>query len=118
VPEFNELYAKLKRSIELSGKSQSTLTGQEFIRRFALHILPKGFTRIRHFGIPGSALKKSIIPGLQQQPGKPELPERPQPLHRPCPVCRTGQLVTLVTFPPDRPLKTLLLLMTASQNQR
>ncbi|WP_317132996.1 phage integrase N-terminal SAM-like domain-containing protein, partial [Arenibacter lacus] len=26
VPEFNELYRKLRRSIELSGKSQSTLT--------------------------------------------------------------------------------------------
>ncbi|WP_191089051.1 hypothetical protein [Arenibacter lacus] len=26
VPEFNELYRKLRRSIELSGKIQSTLT--------------------------------------------------------------------------------------------
>jgi hypothetical protein len=75
-----------------------TLTDQEFIRRFAMHVLPKGFTRIRHFGILSSALKKSIIPELQQQLGKPELPGRPEPVHRQCPVCKTGQLVTLITF--------------------
>lgn len=28
-----------------------TLTGEEFLRRFALHILPKAFVKIRHFGI-------------------------------------------------------------------
>ena len=26
------------------------LDGQEFVRRFLMHILPKGFMRIRHFG--------------------------------------------------------------------
>ena len=26
------------------------LTGQEFVRRFLLHVLPKGLMRIRHFG--------------------------------------------------------------------
>ena len=35
-------------------KSILTLSNQEFIRRFALHILPKGFTRIRHYGILSS----------------------------------------------------------------
>ena len=28
-----------------------TLSADEFIRRFILHILPPGFTRIRHFGL-------------------------------------------------------------------
>jgi hypothetical protein len=27
-----------------------TITAEEFIRRFLLHVLPKGFVRIRHFG--------------------------------------------------------------------
>jgi ssDNA-binding Zn-finger/Zn-ribbon topoisomerase 1 len=31
-----------------------TLTPIEFIRRFLLHILPKGFTKIRHFGLHAS----------------------------------------------------------------
>jgi hypothetical protein len=32
-------------------KKEMTLEGLEFIRRFALHILPKAFVRIRHYGI-------------------------------------------------------------------
>ena len=33
-----------------SKKRQMTLRASEFLRRFFLHILPKGFVRIRHFG--------------------------------------------------------------------
>ena len=98
-----------------------TLTDLEFIRRFAMHILPKGFTRIRHFGILSSALKSGVIPELQQQLGKPKLPKKPEPVHRPCPVCKAGQLVTLVTFtargPPEWILKALFPQLTVSQNQ-
>jgi hypothetical protein len=32
-------------------KSVMTLTAQEFLRRFLLHVLPSGFTRIRHYGL-------------------------------------------------------------------
>jgi hypothetical protein len=32
-----------------------TLATDEFIRRFMLHILPKGFHRIRHYGLFASA---------------------------------------------------------------
>jgi hypothetical protein len=32
-------------------KQKMTLSADEFLRRFLLHILPRGFTRIRHFGI-------------------------------------------------------------------
>jgi len=31
-----------------------TLRAQEFIRRFLLHVLPKGFPRIRHYGLLGN----------------------------------------------------------------
>jgi hypothetical protein len=31
-------------------KRKMTLTGEEFIRRFLLHVLPKGLVRIRHYG--------------------------------------------------------------------
>jgi hypothetical protein len=75
-----------------------TLTDHEFIRRFAMHILPKGFTRIRHYGILSSSLKNKIIPELQKQLGLPKLPERPPLVHRPCPKCKNGQLITIFTF--------------------
>lgn len=28
-----------------------TLPGAEFVRRFALHLLPKGFRKVRHYGL-------------------------------------------------------------------
>ena len=39
---------------------QATLTPVEFLRRFLLHVLPKGFVRIRHFGLlaPSSVSSK------------------------------------------------------------
>jgi len=34
-----------------SKTKQLTLKNEEFVRRFSLHILPKRFVRIRHYGI-------------------------------------------------------------------
>lgn len=77
---------------------QLKLSDAEFIRRFALHILPKGFTRIRHYGILSSSLKKTILPLIEQEIGKVELPAGDRIRHRQCPVCKTGQLVTFFHF--------------------
>jgi hypothetical protein len=38
-----------------------TLAPHEFIRRFLLHVLPKGFHRIRHYGLLASATCKANI---------------------------------------------------------
>ena len=44
------------------GKTKSiTLAGVEFLRRFCLHILPKGFMKIRYFGICASRVRATII---------------------------------------------------------
>jgi hypothetical protein len=77
------------------------LATREFTRRFALHVLPKGFTRIRHFGILSSSWKKVKLPALQEQTRseKCPLPEPPPALlHRKCPSCKKGKLVTVMTF--------------------
>ncbi|PLW99766.1 MAG: IS91 family transposase, partial [Marinilabiliales bacterium] len=68
---------------------------QEFVRRFALHILPKGFVRMRHYGILCSSKKGDIIPELQKILGKPEVHLSPVEIaHRICPVCRKGTMMT------------------------
>src|SRR5680860_389711 len=36
-----------------------TLTTDEFIRRFLLHVLPRGFHRIRHYGLLAGATRKA-----------------------------------------------------------
>jgi hypothetical protein len=43
------------------------LEDTEFIRRFALHLLPCGFVRIRHYGILSSTAKKETIRCIREQ---------------------------------------------------
>ena len=50
-------------------KHNIALDDTEFIRRFTLHILPKGFVRIRHFGFLSSRNKKQILGDLQMNIG-------------------------------------------------
>ena len=43
-----------------------TLLGTEFLRRFFLHVLPKGFVRIRHFGFLSNRFRASQLPLCRQ----------------------------------------------------
>ena len=43
-----------------------TLLGTEFLRRFFLHVLPKGFVRIRHFGFLANRFRASQLALCQQ----------------------------------------------------
>ena len=85
-----------------------------------MHILPKGFTRIRHYGILSSSWKKEKLPRLQAQIlNKPFVAITKKTdqgsglkmhLGR-CPSCKKGTLITLLTFdsrgPPKQYLKYL-----------
>ncbi len=42
------------------------LDGDEFIRRFLLHVLPKGFMRVRHFGFLANATRKKKLETIRQ----------------------------------------------------
>ncbi len=85
-----------------AGKKTTIILGtNEFIRRFSLHILPKGFTRIRHYGILSSTWKKSKLPQLQEMLGGKQVivktKEAKTHLNR-CPYCKIGTLVTVMHF--------------------
>jgi hypothetical protein len=41
---------------------EMTLAGPEFVRRLSLHILPSGFTKIRHYGLLGNNRRAKMIP--------------------------------------------------------
>ena len=45
---------------------QMTLSATEFLRRFFLHVLPKGFVRIRHFGFLSNRFRTSQLPLCRQ----------------------------------------------------
>jgi len=86
-------------------KSLMQLPDAEFIRRFALHVLPKGFVRIRHYGILSSYHKKATIPELQEILGPIRLTKRGPLQHRKCPACKKGNLITITTFTARGPPK-------------
>jgi hypothetical protein len=86
-----------------------TLAPGEFIRRFLLHVLPKGFHRIRHYGLLASAGCKVNIARAKQLMGAP-IPQVEPPAahdtadphattdHRPpCPRCG-GRMIIIEVF--------------------
>jgi hypothetical protein len=79
-----------------------TLEPSEFIRRFLLHVLPRGFHRIRHYGLLASSTRKSSIARAREllaasPPLEPsESAEPPDPC-APCPCCG-GHMVIIETF--------------------
>lgn len=83
------------------------LKTSEFIRRFALHILPKGFTRIRHFGILSSSRKAKCKTCIDAQLGKLEWPTNKafSTYLRLCPTCQKGKLHTVAVFDQRGPPK-------------
>jgi len=54
-----------------------TLTADEFIRRFLLHVLPDGFQRIRYYGFLGNRYRKQKLARCRQLLGMPAN-ERPE----------------------------------------
>jgi hypothetical protein len=90
------------------------LSGVEFLRRFCQHIMPRGFVRIRHYGLL-SATKRAQLRQIQQGLGvkitlsigekndwkqicrehlrfDPDL----------CPNCKKGKMVTIERIVPGR----------------
>lgn len=55
-------------------KKMMTLSGQEFLRRFEQHLLPKGFCKIRYYGYLGNYRRRERVNDVLQQMGKPQHP--------------------------------------------
>ena len=75
-----------------------TLTAAEFIRRFLLHILPRGFVRIRQFGFLANRARGKKLASCRTLLGAPaphKVTEEKLWEHEPklCPACKIGHLV-------------------------
>lgn len=80
-------------------KKQMTLTHQEFIRRFSLHILPKRFVKIRYYGFLSSTWKREKLKILQEKLQVKVLEKREKkPFLPKCPCCKTGNLHRIAVF--------------------
>jgi Putative transposase/Transposase zinc-binding domain len=82
-----------------------TLTPAEFIRRFLIHVLPRGFHRIRHYGLLANGSRAANIALARQllavpQPEEQDADEQQagkQEPERACPCCG-GRMITIEVF--------------------
>ena len=80
-------------------KKRMTLSHKEFIRRFAMHILPKRFVKIRHYGFLSSTWKRQKLKDLQSKLNvQPIVKTTTAPKIRKCQCCKTGNLHTILIF--------------------
>lgn len=93
-----------------------TLSAEEFIRRFLLHVLPDGFQRIRYYGFLGNRHRQEKLAQCRrllgmQPPAPPAIASAPQQDYRDryeeltgnslrqCPRCQQGHMVIVQILP-------------------
>ena len=97
-----------------------TLTGEEFIRRFLLHVVPRGFQRIRYYGFLANSCREQKLARCRellanQKPPAPSAePPAPEPTKdyrdqyqrltgaslRECPACHHGHMIVIGAVKP------------------
>lgn len=105
-----------KQYAQGGGLSEMTLAGEEFVRRWLLHVLPHGLMRIRHYGFLANACRRKHLTAIRQclaqdevaPPGNPATPasDRPPEVNRrywppQCPCCRTPMTIFAPVKPND-----------------
>ena len=99
-----------------------TLTADEFIRRFLLHVLPEGFQRIRYYGFLANRYREQKLARCRQLLAMPS-PEPPddqvagdyrdqyQALTgislTECPACQRGRMVIIEVLKPAKPSRPI-----------
>jgi hypothetical protein len=95
-----------------------TLSAEEFIRRFLLHVLPKGFVKIRHFGFLANRCRRDDLllcrellaasstgpPGLAPPDSHSDEPEAEE-VDR-CPRCKLGSMRMVEILAPQADAST------------
>jgi len=84
-----------------------TLQCEEFIRRFLLHVLPKGLMRLRHYGLLANRCRKRSLEIIGKRLAQPEKATEAQKTEEtmayPCPKCHKGHLMVICRLDPVWP---------------
>ena len=95
-------------------KKVMTLSTDQFLRRFLLHVLPKGLVRIRHFGFFANRRRETALARCRELLGTTATAENPEATNLPrCPACSATMLVierftsAQLYFRPDLGIATL-----------
>ncbi len=82
------------------------LEAEEFMRRFLLHVLPKGFVRIRHYGFLSNRSRKEklllcrrLLGSLVQPDAEPASSTDAASIEWLCPRCHTGRMLIVARLP-------------------
>ena len=94
----NEVSFSYKDYKDSGATKLMTLSNEEFIRRFAQHILPHRFVRIRHYGILSSTWKRGKLQALQNSLKVIRKAAPVKTCIRKCLCCKTGTLITIEVF--------------------
>jgi len=88
-----------------------TLTAQQFLERFSRHILPKGFVKVRSYGL-WNTRRRALLKKAQAWTQTPDLPtgtiqQDPdccpnQQWAQHCPKCKEGRMLFVRRIPPQR----------------
>ncbi|MBI5624183.1 MAG: IS91 family transposase [Elusimicrobia bacterium] len=94
----------------------ATLDAEAFLRRFLLHVLPRRFVRIRHYGFLANSVRQERLPKVRELLGQPaaaprsQAPKEPEPWEAMvlrltgkdvtrCPRCGVGHLLVVEELP-------------------
>jgi hypothetical protein len=94
----------------------ATLDAESFLRRFLLHVLPRGFVRIRHYGFLANSVRRTKLGTVRQLLDPSAVTPTGQARHEPepwaamllrltgndvtrCPRCRQGHLLIVQRLP-------------------
>ena len=82
-----------------------TLSPHEFIRRFLMHVLPKGFHRIRHYGLFANGNRAANVARCREllgamprvvEPAEEQAATPDEPPVQPCPCPRCGARMIII----------------------
>lgn len=100
-------------------RKEMTLSGEEFLRRWCLHVLPGGFRRMRHYGILSNGLKTKALEACRnslegQRPAAVKIKKTRREIRElaikrlwgdcdplKCSICRAGSMVRIGLVPPQ-----------------
>jgi hypothetical protein len=80
---------------------EASLSAEEFIRRFLIHVLPEGFHRIRHYGFLANGRCKAAVKKIREllapQQHHPNVDSNQEEfIGIKCPVCKKGIMTTVM----------------------
>lgn len=87
-----------------------TLSGAEFVRRYLMHMLPRGLMRVRHYGFLSNRLRRTRVACINASLAA-ETPaigddsvatQTDPPSAWPCPACTLGHLLIVCDLPPTQ----------------